>query len=79
MLIIKTQSSASIIPAGTSIKTCCFVKTVDAKPKEKYKPGIWYNMPVEHRDYLSWAGSGVPSKEYFEYMENMLETFSKLK
>ncbi len=51
----------------------------DAVPGEKYVPGMWYNMPVEHRDHLSWAGSGVPKDEYFAYIKNMLDTFAELK
>ena len=41
--------------------------------------GMWYNMPIEAKDHLSWMGFGVPKAEYFDYFEQMLDGFRRLK
>ncbi len=42
--------------------------------------GIWYNMPIEgDKDHLSWMGIGEDGKEYFDYFDEMLDSFRRLK
>ena len=40
--------------------------------------GIWYNMPVEKKDHLSWMGVGEDKETYRAYMEQMLDTLRRL-
>lgn len=42
--------------------------------------GIWYNMPVEKdKDHISWMGIGEDKDVYFDYYEEMLDGFRRLK
>ena len=43
------------------------------------KPGKWYNLPVERKDHISWAGLGEKRKVFFAYFDDMLDGFNKLK
>lgn len=46
----------------------------------KAKPGIWNNLPVEHhKDHISWAGMGEKRKVFFDYFDEMVDGFKKLK
>ena len=42
------------------------------------KPGIWYNMPVEDKDHLSWIGLGESKDKFFSDYEIMLNRFAQL-
>ena len=66
--------------------------TVDGQSGPKDKPctdwtvgtelekGIWYNMPVEQdKDHISWMGIGQPKDAYFNYFDEMLDGFRRLK
>ncbi len=42
--------------------------------------GIWYNMPIENdKDHISWMGIGQKKDVYFDYFEEMLDGFRRLK
>ena len=42
--------------------------------------GIWYNMPVEQdKDHISWMGIGQQKDVYFNYFDEMLDGFRRLK
>ena len=45
---------------------------------EDVKPGIWYNMPIEDKDHISWIGLGEPTDKFFRDYEEMVELFAKL-
>lgn len=51
---------------------------VDWNPLVTIKPGIWYNMPVEDKDHMSWMGFGEKTTVLYRYYENMLELFRML-
>ena len=50
----------------------------DYNPGMDVKPGIWYNMPVERKDHMSWAGIGEDTAVYTKYYEDMVKWFSEL-
>lgn len=50
----------------------------DWKSQENCKPGIWYNMPVEDKDHISWNGWGEDKEVFFKYYKDMLTMFSEL-
>ena len=43
-----------------------------------FKPGIWYNMPVEDKDHMSWMGYRERIQPYYDYFDNLMETFASL-
>ncbi len=50
----------------------------DFPGEESIEPGIWYNMPVEDKDHMSWMGFGEPKDKYFAEYEVMLKRFAAL-
>ena len=52
---------------------------VDWEEGLEIQKGIWYNMPVEKKDHLSWMGFGQEKNAYFNYMDQMLDGFRRLK
>ena len=48
---------------------------IDWNPTVQIRPGIWYNMPVEDKDHMSWMGFGEKTTELYRYYENMLNLF----
>jgi len=50
----------------------------DGKDASGLKAGIWYNMPVEDKDHMSWAGCGEKPKVLYKYYEDMLKLFADL-
>ncbi|MDD6807638.1 MAG: hypothetical protein PUD72_04210 [Oscillospiraceae bacterium] len=54
------------------------------KPSEEWtentviRPGIWYNMPIEHKDHMSWLGVGEDKDTFIKYNKDMLDSFRKL-
>lgn len=44
----------------------------------KVKPGIWYNMPIEEKDHLSYMGVGEKKKEFFKFYTKMLDKFKTI-
>ena len=40
--------------------------------------GIWYNMPVENKDHMSWMGFGEEKNTYYNYIEGILDSFRRL-
>ena len=52
----------------------------DWKVGTEIEKGIWYNMPVEgDKDHISWMGIGQPKEAYFQYFDEMLDGFRRLK
>ena len=52
----------------------------DWAPDKEIEKGIWYNMPVEgDKDHISWMGIGQKKDVYFNYYEEMLDGFRRLK
>lgn len=51
---------------------------IDWDPTVQLKPGLWYNMPVEDKDHMSWMGFGEKTTVLFRYYEDMLELFRML-
>ena len=45
---------------------------------EDFKPGIWYNMPVEYKDHLSWVGPMEDKQETLNYYLDMQKLFESL-
>lgn len=45
---------------------------------EAIEPGIWYNMPVEYKDHVSWNGIGEHEGTYFQYYDEMMKLFRQL-
>ena len=43
-----------------------------------FKKGIWYNMPVEYKDHLSWVGPFEKKKVFYKYYLDMQKLFEKL-
>jgi len=50
----------------------------DYHPGEQVHPGIWYNMPIERKDHMSWAGIGEDKETYTQYYEDMVKWFAAL-
>lgn len=50
----------------------------DADYNDDFKPGLWYNLPTEYKDHMSWTGILEKSSVYFQYMEDMVKKFSEL-
>ena len=50
----------------------------DYEAGETVKPGLWYNMPVERKDHMSWAGIGEDKDTYLAYYEDMLKMLNAL-
>ena len=51
----------------------------DINTPTQAKPGMWYNLPVERKDHISWAGLGEKRKVFFAYFDDMFNDFKKLK
>ena len=43
-----------------------------------FKKGIWYTMPVEYKDHLSWVGPFEKKKVFYKYYLDMQKLFEKL-
>ena len=43
-----------------------------------FNSGIWYNMPVEHKDHLSWVGWKEKKDVFYKYYLDMMELFDNL-
>lgn len=43
-----------------------------------FNPGIWYNMPIEDKDHMSWMGYREKIGPYYDYFENLLASFAAL-
>lgn len=41
-------------------------------------PGTWYNMPIEHKDHMSWMGLGEDKDTFLQYYVDMLDGFKEL-
>ena len=50
----------------------------DWEEGKEIEKGIWYNMPIEHKDHISWMGIGEDKDVYFDYFDQMLDGFRKL-
>lgn len=50
----------------------------DGKDASGLKAGIWYNMPVEDKDHMSWMGIGEDKDTYFRYFLDMMNLFANL-
>ncbi len=65
------------------VNTICTSAPFD-KPSVEYvdgmeiKPGVWHNMPVEHKDHFSWMGFLEPKKDYQEYFLGMVQLADSL-
>ena len=44
----------------------------------KPERGMWYNMPVEYKDHLSWMSYGEPADVYLNYNLDMVKMLSEL-
>ncbi len=45
---------------------------------DSFKPGIWYNMPVEFHDHMCWNGMGMMKKELFRVWDNITDLCRRL-
>ena len=45
---------------------------------DSFKPGIWYNMPVEFHDHMCWNGMGMMKKELFRVWDNISDLCRRL-
>ncbi len=52
--------------------------SIEWSAAETIRPGIWYNMPVEYKDHVSWNGLGERPGTYYQYYEEMMELFRSL-
>ncbi|MBO4868109.1 MAG: hypothetical protein J5585_00190 [Clostridia bacterium] len=50
----------------------------DGTGVSEFRPGVWYNMPVEDKHHMSWVGIGEDPKAFFGYYREMLEALQKL-
>lgn len=51
----------------------------DWDESESFKPGIWYQMPVEgDKDHQSFMGMGMKKANYYAYFRDMLNMFREL-
>ena len=77
--LIHTVTTLSGVNNGTTFASAPF-----NKPSEEWtentviRPGIWYNMPIEHKDHMSWLGVGEDKDTYIKYNKDMLDSFRKL-
>ena len=51
---------------------------VEWDPTMSILPGLWYNMPVEDKDHMSWMGFGEKTDVLYRYYLQMLDLFRKL-
>lgn len=52
--------------------------SADYAPDTTPQRGIWYNMPVENKDHLSYMGVGEDSITYISFIRNILTTMDSL-
>ena len=45
---------------------------------DSFKPGIWYNMPVEFHDHMCWNGMGMMKKELFRVWDQITDLCRRL-
>lgn len=50
----------------------------DADFDADFKPGIFYNLPVEYKDHMSWCGAKEDREVYVDYMMHMIQSFDNL-
>lgn len=50
----------------------------DADYDANFKPGIWYNMPVERGDHVIWNGWRKTKEEYFAMYDRMIDLYCTL-
>ena len=50
----------------------------DADYDTDFKPGIWYNMPVERGDHVIWVGWRKTKEEYFAMFDRMIDICRRL-
>ena len=50
----------------------------DFKSPKKVKPGIWYNMPVEEKSHLAWAGLLQNPYKYHRYFVDVIDMVNNL-
>ncbi len=50
----------------------------DFKSPKKVKPGIWYNMPVEEKSHLAWAGLLQNPYKYHRYFIDVIDMVNNL-
>lgn len=43
-----------------------------------FRPGVWYNMPVEDKHHMSWVGIGEDPKTFYRYYRDMMEMLDGL-
>ena len=43
-----------------------------------FKPGIWYNMPVEKGDHMFWIGLWRSRKSFFATYDRLLDLYAGL-
>lgn len=43
-----------------------------------FKPGIWYNMPVERGDHVLWNGWMIPEDRYYGIYDRMIDIYRNL-
>ncbi len=51
---------------------------IDWNPTVSLRPGVWFNMPVEDKDHMSWMGFGEKTTVLYRYYDDMLELFRLL-
>ncbi len=51
---------------------------VDWKDGMEIKPGVWHNMPVEHKDHFSWMGYLEKKQTYYDDFRAMVERANSL-
>lgn len=51
---------------------------MDWNPTVSIRPGVWYNMPVEDKDHMSWMGFGEKTTVLYRYYDQMLSLFRML-
>ena len=49
-----------------------------ADGKTEFRPGLWYNMPVENKHHMSWVGIGESEADLFGYYDGIFESLEKL-
>jgi len=50
----------------------------EADYSTEFRPGKWYNMPVESGDHLIWIGWPGPSDTYFAMFDRMIDLYRNL-
>lgn len=50
----------------------------EADHSTDFKPGIWYNMPIEKGDHMFWIGLWRSRKSFFATYDRLLDLYAGL-